>query len=121
MARTLATQATPEFAAQVGRDADARAQGVMNPGQAGRPQTGVSPAGYYGSPAADGFSVASPGAHVIVSCKIGDTTEKIDSTLLRENADWIAVKTQAGNRTIPKRQVLDMLELGQATKPAPDK
>jgi hypothetical protein len=72
----------------------------------------------YGPTAAEGFSVAPPGAHVIVSCKIGDTTEKIDGTLLDENADWIVVKTQAGNRTIPKRQVLEILEPGQAIQAA---
>jgi hypothetical protein len=34
---------------------------------------------------------------------------------------WIVVKTAAGNRTILKRAVLDILEPGQTGKPAPDK
>jgi hypothetical protein len=117
-AHALAGQATPEFAALAGRQLDTALARVSGPGTPGSAQkTGITQVGYQ-SPA-EGFRLASPGAHVIVTCKIGDTTEKIDGALFRENADWIVIKTPAGNRTIPKRQVVDVLEPGE--KPAPDK
>jgi hypothetical protein len=121
LARTLAGQATPEFAAMAGQHLDtalARVGGPANRDLArGAPEkTGIAPAGYETTPA-DGFRLASPGAHVIVTSKVGDTIDKVDGTLVRENSDWIVVKTAAGNRTIPKRQVVDILEPGGTASP----
>ena len=85
-----------------------------------RTRTGIRPAGY-DSPSGEGFALANPGVQVTVTSKIGDSIDRIEGSVARENADWLVLNTKSGMRTIPKRQIVDILQPVQQNKPATDK
>jgi hypothetical protein len=112
MAKTLATQATPEHAVAAARQYDAalaRAaesspiRAALNLPDRG----GIRPAGVDGG--AEGGRLTRAGTHVVVTRRLGDATDKVEGDVVREDSDWIVLHTPAGQRTISKGTVLDIL------------
>ena len=117
MAHTLATQATPEHTARVARQYDAAlarfdsaspkiraAVGIPEKGGV-RPAATVPDAG-----GPEEARLAAPGTQVVVTRKVGTTTDKIEGKVVGETSGWLIVETSAGKRTLAKNQILDVLE-----------
>jgi hypothetical protein len=112
MARTLAAQANPEYAAQA---AQHLAYAVGRAGQYEPIRTALhlpkAEGGVGGGPIATaGFETAKTGATLTVTRSVDGKSEKIEGKLLREDADWMVLQTKEGKRTISKKQITDVLE-----------
>jgi uncharacterized membrane protein len=106
MARTLAAQATPEYAAQANLALqNAVARGSQS--DAIRTGLGMSKAEPV---AAAGFETTMAGADVVVTRTLEGKNEKVEGKMVREDGNWLVIDTKDGRRTIPKSQVVDILE-----------
>src|SRR5262249_11722930 len=106
MARTIAAQATPEYASQ----ANMALQNALARGsQSDTIRTGLGMAKKE-PVAAAGFETTMPGADVVVTRTLEGKNEKVEGKMVREDRDWLVVDTKDGRRTIPKSQVEDILE-----------
>ena len=54
--------------------------------------------------------LAAPGSAVVVTRQVGGSREKVEGAFVREDREWVVVRTSAGNRAIPKQQIVDVLE-----------
>jgi hypothetical protein len=111
IAKTLATQAGPEHAAVAARQFDSAvaraAESEPIRTALGLPKReGVAYAGLGGEP----VHLTRAGTKVVVTRRVGDATDKVEGEVVREDGDWIVVRTAAGQRTISKGTVLDILE-----------
>jgi hypothetical protein len=106
MAKTLAGQATPEYAAQ----ANMALQNSLARGsqfdsvRTGLGMTKKEPV------AAAGFETTMSGADVVVTRTLEGKNEKVEGKVVREDGNWLVVDTKDGRRTIPKSQIVDILE-----------
>jgi hypothetical protein len=117
MAQTLATQATPEYAARVARQHDAALARLGNASPSIRAAVGISDRGGVRPAAAppdqdspEEVRLAAPGAQVVVTRRFDNTTEKIEGTVVRDTGEWLVLQTSAGKRTLAKHQIVDVLE-----------
>jgi hypothetical protein len=60
--------------------------------------------------AAAGFETTAPGADVVVTRTLEGKNEKVEGKMVREDNNWLVIDTKDGRRTIPKSQVVDILE-----------
>jgi len=106
MARTIAGQASPEYASQANLAVQtAMARGSQS--DAIRTAMGMTKKEPV---AAAGFETATTGADVVVTRTLEGKNEKVEGKMFREDKDWLVVDTKDGRRTIPKSQVVDILE-----------
>jgi hypothetical protein len=115
IAQTLAAQATPEHSGQAYRQLHASLARVRDSSSrvapaAGTPDKGGVRLALYEPAAPEDFRLAKRGAHIIVTRKLGDTTDKVEGTVVSENGDWLVLDTKAGRRTIARSQIVDVLE-----------
>jgi len=106
MARTIAGQATPEYASQANLAVQtAMARGSQSDSiRTAMGMTKKEPV------AAAGFETTTAGADVVVTRTLDGKNEKVEGKMVREDKDWLVVDTKDGRRTIPKTQVVDILE-----------
>jgi hypothetical protein len=106
MARTIAAQATPEYASQANQALQtAMARGSQS--DTIRTALGMSKKEPV---AAAGFETTMQGADVVVTRTLEGKNEKVEGKVIREDRDWLVVDTKDGRRTIPKSQIVDILE-----------
>jgi hypothetical protein len=114
LARMLAAQAGPEYAAQAysqyynaltrAAETNSRIAAVVGVPSKG----GIRPAQYQ---APLGPSrLPQPGTHVVVSRKVGANVEKVEGNVVSETGDWMVLDTKAGRLTIAKNSIVDILE-----------
>jgi hypothetical protein len=106
MASTLAAQATPEYASQAHL---ARQNAVARASQSDTLRTGLG-LSKKEPVAAAGFETAMQGADVVVTRTLDGKNEKVEGKVVREDSNWLVVDTKDGRRTIPKSQVVEILE-----------
>jgi hypothetical protein len=106
MARTLAGQATPEYSTQAHL---AQQNAVARGSQYDTLRTGMG-LSKKEPVAAAGFETTMPGADVVVTRTLDGKNEKVEGKMVREDHNWLVVDTKDGRRTIPKSQVVDILE-----------
>lgn len=114
LARTLASQATPEYATQAYRQYYNALAHAGEPNSriatvAGVPSKGgIRPLEY--QPAPGELRLTRPGAHVVLTRKLGDSAEKVEGTVVSETGDWVVLDTKAGKRSLAKSTIVDVLE-----------
>jgi hypothetical protein len=106
MAKTIAAQATPEYATQANM---ALQNAVARGSQSDTIRTGLGMSKKE-PVAAAGFETTMQGADVVVTRTLEGKNEKVEGKVVREDRDWLVVDTKDGRRTIPKSQVVDILE-----------
>jgi hypothetical protein len=106
IARTLAAQATPEYASQANL---ALQNAVARGSQSDTIRTAMGMTKKE-PVAAAGFETTTTGADVVVTRTLEGKNEKVEGKMVREDKDWLVVDTKDGRRTIPKSQVVDILE-----------
>jgi hypothetical protein len=115
LARTLAVQATPEYAAQAYRqynnalaragESDSRIAKVVGAPSKG----GIRPLSYEPAPG-ESPRLTRPGAHVVVNTRLGNTVEKVEGTVVSDAGDWLVLDTKAGQLSIAKSAIITSLE-----------
>jgi hypothetical protein len=115
LARTLAVQATPEYAAQAYRqynnalaragESDGRIAKVVGAPSKG----GIRPLAYEPAPG-ESPRLTRPGAHVVVNTRLGNTAEKVEGTVVSDAGDWLVLDTKAGQLSIAKSAIIDILQ-----------
>jgi hypothetical protein len=109
IARTLAKQATPEYAAQASRQYDAALARAYDASPRVRAAVGFSdkggikPAVAVQANGAGDVWMQPRGASVVVTLKNGN--DKVEGTVARQDSDWIVVETTSGDETIARNAV----------------
>jgi hypothetical protein len=113
MARTLAMQATPEYARKVHGEFNAAVSRAAASSSGVRAALGISD---LAETSPRGSEQPRSEVPIVLRLRVGDRIEKVAGTFVGQNRDWMVVRAQDGIRTIARSQVLDIVEPKEITK-----